>query len=219
MPTRLARAPEKTEIYFHHKEAAQAQIRLEFGSGKYDAGLDPTIQLYNNYFAGGMAGIVFQELREARALAYSAGARYIEGSDLDDENIMVGVIGSQADKTVEATKAFIDLMDNLPESNERFAISQEALINRYRTGKIGFRGVIGAVRGWEDLALAGDPRKAQFESIKASDLTNVLAFHQTVIKDQPKLISIVGDENKIDLTALETIAPIRKVGLEEIFSK
>jgi predicted Zn-dependent peptidase len=33
-------------------------------------------QLYNSYFGGGMAGIVFQELREARALAYSVGARY-----------------------------------------------------------------------------------------------------------------------------------------------
>ncbi len=216
---RIVRAPEKTEILFHNKEAAQAQIRLEFGSGYYDAGLEPTIELYNNYFAGGMAGIVFQELREARALAYTAGARYIEGGELDDENIMVGVIGSQADKTVEATKAFIDLMDNLPESDERFAITRESLINRYRTGKIGFRGVIGAVRGWEELGLAGDPRKNQFEAIKASDLTNVLAFHNSVIKDRPKLISIVGDASKIDLSALETIAPIRTVTLEEIFSE
>ncbi|MCF6286514.1 MAG: insulinase family protein, partial [Candidatus Hydrogenedentes bacterium] len=216
---RVARTPDQTEIYFFHKEAAQAQIRLEFGSGYYSEGRNPTTQLYNNYFAGGMAGIVFQELREARALAYSAGARYIEGGELDDENIMVGVIGSQADKTVEAVKAFIDLLDNLPESEERFAISREALINRYRTGKIGFRGVIGAVRSWEDLALAGDPRAARYQAIQASGLSNVLAFHQDIIKDRAKLISVVGDENKIDLAALEGIAPIRKVALEEIFSK
>lgn len=219
VPKRVARSPEQTEIYFHHKEAAQAQIRLEFGSGFYSEGLNPTIQLYNNYFAGGMAGIVFQELREARALAYSAGARYIEGSELDDENIMVGVIGSQADKTVEATKAFIDLLDNLPESEERFAITREALLNRYRTSKIDFRGVIGAVRSWEDLGLAGDPREARYEAIQASNLTNVLAFHGSVIKGQPKLISVVGDETKIDLEALGKVAPIRKVTLEEIFSK
>jgi len=219
VPARFVRAPEATEILFHHKEAAQAQIRLEFGSGFHNEGLRPTIDLYNNYFAGGMAGIVFQELREARALAYSAGARYIEAGKLDNENIMVGVIGSQADKTVEATRAFIDLLDNLPASNERFAISREALINRYRTGKIGFRSLIGAVRGWEDLALTGDPRAARYESIKASQLANVLAFHGAVIKDRPKLISIVGDETKIDMAALEAIAPVRKVPLEDIFSE
>jgi predicted Zn-dependent peptidase len=219
VPVRLARAPESTEIYFHHKEAAQAQIRLEFGSGFYDEGLTPTIQLYNNYFAGGMAGIVFQELREARALAYSAGAKYFQASELDQENLMVGAIGSQADKTVEATKAFIDLLDNLPESPERFAITQAALINQYRTGKVGFRSVAGTVRGWEDLGLPGDPRKHRYESIQASDLSNVLAFHQNVIKDRPKLISIVGDETKIDMEKLAEIAPIRKVSLEEIFSE
>jgi predicted Zn-dependent peptidase len=216
---RVARAPEQSEIYFFHKEAAQAQIRLEFGSGNYIEGRNPTVQLYNNYFAGGMAGIVFQELREARALAYSAGARYIEGGELDDENIMVGVIGSQADKTVDAVKAFIDLLDNLPESDERFAISRAALISRYRTAKIGFRGVVGAVRAWEDLALAGDPRAARYKAIQASDLSNVLAFHEGVIQNRPKLISVVGDESKIDMAALEEIATIRKVSLEEIFSK
>ena len=67
--------------------------------------------------------------------------------------------------------------------------------------------------------LSGDPREARYEAIQASNLTNVLAFHESVIKGQPKLISVVGDETKIDLEALGKVAPIRKVTLEEIFSK
>lgn len=216
---RVARAPDNTEILFINKEAAQAQIRLEFGSQNYEAGLSPAIDLYNNYFAGGMAGIVFQELREARALAYSAGARYVEGGELGEQSIMVGVIGSQADKTVEAVKAFIDLMDNLPVSEERFATTQEALLNQYRTSKIGFRGIAGAVQSWEDLGLIGDPRQRDFRSIQAASLPNLLAFHQDVIANRPKLISIVGDAAKIGLDALEEIAPVRTVAPEEIFSR
>jgi predicted Zn-dependent peptidase len=219
LPERPIRAPGNTEIYFVDKDAAQAQIRLEFGSVKYDPGLSPAIDLYNNYFAGGMAGIVFQELREARALAYSAGARYIEGDEIGDQSLMVGVIGSQADKTVEAVKAFIELLDDLPASEERFATTREALINRYRTGKIGFRGVAGAVRGWEKLGLPGDPREAAFNSVLASSLPNLLQFHGSIIADQPKLISVVGDGDKIGMEKLAEIAPVRSVNLKEIFSE
>lgn len=216
---RVARAPEQTEILFYDKEAAQAQIRLEFGSRDFQAALSPSIELYNNYFGGGMAGVVFQELREARALAYSAGARYIEGDKLGKRSIMVGVIGSQADKTVEAVRAFIDLMDNLPVSEERFATTKESLENRYRTGKIGFRGIAGAVQAWEELGLQGDPRRLDFTSIQASSLPNLLAFHQDVVANHPKLISIVGDAGKIGLEKLGEIAPVRTVPLEDIFSK
>jgi predicted Zn-dependent peptidase len=216
---RTVRAPEATEILFVEKEAAQAQIRLEFGSGYFSEGLSPSIDLYNNYFAGGMAGIVFQELREARALAYSAGARYVEGGELDEQNIMVGVIGSQADKTVEAVKAFIELLDNLPASEERFATTRESLLNRYRTGKIGFRGIAGAVQAWEKLALEGDPRATGYTAAQAGSLPNLLAFHQNIIAGRPKIISIVGDGAKIGLDKLGEIAPVRAVAVEEIFSK
>ena len=42
---RPVRAPAETEILFFNKEAAQAQIRLEFGSVDYDDGLSPAIDL------------------------------------------------------------------------------------------------------------------------------------------------------------------------------
>ena len=216
---RKVRAPGATEILFVQKEAAQARIRLEFGSGYFSEGLSPSVELYNNYFAGDMSGVVFQELREARALAYAVGARYVEGGELDEQNIMVGVIGSQADKTVEAVKAFIDLLDNLPVSEERFATTREALINRYRTGKIGFRGIAGAVQAWEKLGLVGDPRIDQYKSIQAGSLPNLLAFHQEIITGQPKIISVVGDGAKIGLDKLGEIAPVRTVTVEELFSK
>lgn len=216
---RTVRSPGETEILFVQKEAAQAQIRLEFGSGYFSEGLSPSIDLYNNYFAGGMAGIVFQELREARALAYSAGARYIEGGEPDVQNIMVGVIGSQADKTVEAVKAFIDLLDNLPASEERFEITREALLNRYRTGKIGFRGIAEAVQSWEKLGLVGDPRVNGYKSVQACSISNLLAFHQNVITGRPKIISVVGDGAKIGLDKLGEIAPVKTVTVDDIFSK
>ena len=90
---------------------AQAQVRLEFAVGLYDENKTPAGQLFNEYFGGGMAGLVFQELREARALAYSAWAHFFNPPRPNEENILVGAIGCQADKTLEAVNAFMELLE------------------------------------------------------------------------------------------------------------
>jgi len=214
-----ARAPEKTEIRIFPKEMAQAQLYIEYGDGSYNESAEPSIALFNNYFSGGMAGIVFQELREARALAYSVGARYLLGSRPKEQSRMVGYIGTQTDKTPEAVEAFLDLMEDLPESPERFGNAQNALINQYRTSKLGFREVLGAVRDWERLGLKPDPRQARYEAVKSADLNQILTFHKSQIKGRPKLISIIGDTSKIDLGRLAKIGDLMILSLEDIFIK
>ena len=214
---RRFREIDNTEIYFVDKKEAQANARLEFGSVNYEEAMNPAAQLYNGYFAGGMAGIVFQELREARALAYMAAARFIEGGREKEQGRMVGVIQTQADKTLEALEAFIDLLDNLPESEDRFATARQAIVNRYRTAKLGFRSVTGAVRSWERLGLEPDPRRARYTAIQDSSLETILQFHRQYIANKPKLISIVGDSEKIDLEKLAEIGTVKIIPLEKIF--
>ncbi len=211
------RVPEKTEILFFNKELAQSQVDIEFGGENYNEANNPAIQLYNDYFAGGMSGIVFQELREARALAYSTFARYTTGSRKDEQNLMWGYIACQADKTPGAVEALIDLIDNLPESPERFDEARQSRINRYRTAKIGFRNVIGAVRSWERLEVPIDPRKTRYESIRAANMDLMLQFHKAHVQGHPKLISIVGDRNKMDMERLAAVGQVIEVDLDDIF--
>lgn len=213
-----AATPEQTRVYLFHKEMAQAQVRLEFPDGVYNEANFPQAQLFNDYFSGGMSGIVFQELREARALAYSAGAMYGMGGKKDEQNFMVGAIGSQADKTLDAVEAFVDLLDNLPESKERFSDTLDSLVNQYRTGKIGFREVLGAVRAWERIEVPGDPRKARFEKVRKGSLQDILAFHQAHLKGRPKLISIVGDKAKFSQERLRKFGPVTELTLTDIFA-
>ena len=216
-PFLKTRRPEQTEIMFVHREMAQAQVRIDFGSELYDESKNPAIQLYNDYFSGDMSSIVFQELREARALAYSAQGVYVSGGRKGDESRMIGAIMTQADKTPDAVGAFIDLMDNLPESSERFDAARQSILNRYRTSKLGFRSVLGAIRSWERLELPVDPRKHRYEQIQQADMDLMLSFHKQMIQGKPKLISIIGDKNKIDLNALANHGKIIEVSLDDLF--
>ena len=211
-------APAESRVYFFNKEQAQAQVRIEFADGQVNEANMPPVQLFNDYFGGGMAGIVFQELREARALAYSVGAVYGNGGRKGEQNVMTGSIGCQADKTPEALEAFLDLFEKLPVSPERFADTRDSIISRYRTGKLGFREILWAVRSWERLEVPVDPRKARFEKIQRLGLNDVLQFDQEHLQHRPKLISIVGDKNKIDLEKIKKDGAITELELKDIFA-
>jgi predicted Zn-dependent peptidase len=211
-------APAESRVYLFNKEQAQAQVRIEFGDGQYNEANQPQVQLFNDYFAGGMSGIVFQELREARALAYAVGAVYSNGGRKGEQNVMTGAIGCQADKTPEAMAAFLDLFEKLPASPERFAETRDSIISRYRTGKIGFRDIIGAIRSWERLEVPIDPRRARFEKIQQLGLDDVLRFDREHLQYRPKLISIVGDKNKIDLEKIKKGGAVTELELKDIFA-
>ena len=211
------RAPEATEILIFDKEMAQALVRIESGDVPYTEALRPASDLYDEYFYGGMAGIVFQELREARGLAYSAWARYFTGNRRGEPNLMVGSIGCQADKTTEALAAFLDLIDNLPQSPQRFAEAQAAQVNALRTTRLGFREVLGTVRLWERQGVTIDPRAWRYEQIQNADLARVLEFHREHIGGRPKLVTIVGDARRIDREQLAAHGTVREVGVEDIF--
>ncbi len=214
---RSARKIESTQIYIVDQQTAQAQVRIEYPDGEYTEDDTVLSSIYTNYFGSGMSSVVFQELREARALAYSASARYAQGGRLNDQNLMLGVIGTQTDKTVDALSAFIDLIDNMPVSIERFDESVNSLLNRYRTSKVNFRQVIGAVRGWKRLGIEGDPRRQRFQQLQDAAMDDLVNFQREHVKGRPKLISIVGDLSILDTQELEQFGTVQQLQVDDLF--
>ncbi|ALO45579.1 M16 family metallopeptidase [Pseudohongiella spirulinae] len=213
----FARQIAENEIYLIHRETAQAQVRIEFPDELYDESLTVPASLYNSYFGSGMSSVVFQELREARALAYSAAARYAQGSRTDSETLMLGVIGTQNDKAVDALQAFVDLIDNMPQSAERFNDALGSQINLYRTSTASARQIPGMVRSWERLGMSGDPRPQRFEQLQQMSFEDVLQFQRNRVADRPKLISIVGDTSRMDIESLEQLGTVRELRVDDVF--
>lgn len=214
---RSARHIEENDIYVIHRETAQAQVRLEFPDGNVDETLTVPASLYNSYFGTSMSSVVFQELRESRALAYSAGANYVQGDRLGAENLMLGAIGTQNDKAVEALEAFIDLIDNMPRSGERFDDALSSQVNRYRTASLSARQIPGAVRGWQRLGLDHDPRPQRFATLMNARLSDMVEFQQERVAGRPKLISIVGDTGRLDMEALAELGTVHVLTVDDVF--
>ena len=131
---------------------------------------------------------------------------------------MLAAVGTQADKTVEALGALINLIDDLPISHDRFASAKGSLENNYRTERIGFRSILSSVQNWENKGVTIDPRETRFKKVMQSTIEDLVNFHEEHIENHPKLISIVGDRNKIDMVALSKYGTITELVVDDLFN-
>lgn len=216
---RRARALENNEILLIDQDTAQAQVRIESPGVDYDPELTVPASVYDSYFGLGMSSVIFQELREARALAYSAAARYAQGTRLDDENLLLGVVGTQNDKAVEATSTFLTFFDELPVSAARFNETRESMISRFRSDVIGFRQIPAALRSWAYRGIDSDPRPARFDELRNMTLEDMTAFHRQHVADRPRFISIVGDIERMDRDQLQALGTTRELRPDDVFAE
>ena len=61
----------KNSVLFTDYKMVQAETRWIRNSELYDANKEAEVAIFNNYFGGGMGAVVFQTIRESKALAYS----------------------------------------------------------------------------------------------------------------------------------------------------
>ena len=183
----------------------------------FDVKNEPEITLYNEYFGGSMNSICFQEMREARGLAYTAQAWLGTPSYADDSYSYIAFIATQNDKMQTAIEAFDEIINQMPESDAAFHIAKEAIISRLRTDRTTGIGVLNSYLALRRLGLSEDPDRLVFEQVQTMTLDDVKATQQKWVKDRSYTYGILGDIKNLDLNFLKTLGPIRTVSQEEIF--
>ena len=183
----------------------------------FNASLLPDIQVFNEYFGGGMNTIVFQELREARGLAYSAGALYAKPNKADDTNVFFTNIITQNDKMTECLNVFDDIVENMPQSEQAFQLAKDAVLKRLATERFLREDILYYYLRMRDLNIDHDANRDIYDRVKDMQLSDLVDFHDKQIKGRTYRYMILGDEKELDIKALEQIAPIRRLTLEEVF--
>lgn len=181
---------------------------------KFDPAIQPTLNMYNEYFGGGMNAIVFQEMRESRGLAYSAGAYLISPSKLKYPYVYRTFIATQNDKMIDALNAFDDIINNMPESEKAFNLAKDALITRLRTERITKSDVLWSYLSAQDLGLNVDSRKELYEKVPSMTLADIKDFQEKWVKGRKYTYCVLGDENDLDLKSLQQYGPITKLSKE-----
>ncbi len=208
----------ETKIYLAPYEAKQIYMSQFSNKGeKFNAGMEPIRQLYNEYFGGGMNSIVFQEMRESRGLAYSAWANYAKPAYLKDPYSFRTQIATQNDKMIDAIKTFNEIIDNMPESEAAFKLAKEGMIARMRTERITKMDIIWSYVGAQYLGQNVDSRIKVYNDVQNMNLKDVVNFQKTNIKGRSYSYCILGDKKELDLENLKKIAPVTELTTEDIF--
>ena len=192
-------------------------IQYSCDGRQFDPSAAAGISLYNNYFGGGMNSIVFQEMREARSLAYSAWASLVSPYWKGGNYYYMAFIATQNDKMKQAVEAFDDIINNIPESEAAFAIAKESLLTGIRTSRTVGVSVLDSYLNCRDLGIAEPLDKAIFEAVQNMTLEDVKAVQSEWVKNRSYTYAILGDIKDLDTKYLSTLGPVKTVTLEEIF--
>ena len=183
----------------------------------FDADREAIVSLYNEYFGGSMNSIVFQEMREARGLAYSAAAYYNTPTRLDRSCYFMDFIQTQNDKLMDALGAFDEIINNMPVSETLFNIAKEGLLSNIRTQRTVKSSVLFSYMNARDLGLDYDINKSIFEKVQDYTIDDVVKFQQESVKDRKYNFCILGRESDFDMEALSKIGTVKHLTTEEIF--
>ena len=175
------------------------------------------IQVFNEYFGGGMNGVVFQELRESRGLAYSAFADFSTPVRKADSNYAYTYIISQNDKMMDCIKVFSNILDTLPQSPAAFELAKQATMKRIASQRITKTGIIYSYLSAKQRGIDYDIRRKVYAALPSLKLEDIVKFEHDNMAKKPWRYLILGDEKNLDIKSLEKIAPIKRVSTEEIF--
>lgn len=177
----------------------------------------PQLQLYRMYFGGGMNSIVFQEMREARGLAYSASASLRQPSNIDGTYSFSAFIATQNDKMRTAIEAFDEIINDMPKSEAAFSVAKNALDASLRTDRTVGMSVLNSYLNCRRMGLKEPLTKEIFEGIQTMTLDDVAAAQLKWVKGRSYTYGILGDIEDLDTEYLKTLGPVKEVSLEEIF--
>lgn len=217
-PTEFTQQPtDQPQVFVvNFADMPQAEIMMMAKDGKFDPKIAAESALYNEYFGGDMSSVIFQEIRESRALAYSTWANYITPNYQDRAYYMQAYVGTQADKLKEATAGVLDLVKNMPVQNDRIDAAKASMLKRIRNERITKADIYWTIRDGKRMGYDHDPRKDTYEMAQKMMPEDVVKFQKEHIKDKNFVILVVGDRKKLDTKYLETLGKVTELSVQDV---
>ncbi len=193
-----------TVFFLPNSDVQQADLYFYINGQPYDIASDVYSDAFNQYFSGGFSGIVLNEIRTKRSMAYTAYGVNQTPSLAGKNTNFIGYVGTQSDKVVDAINVYMDLLTTMPADTTRMEAIRAALKQAAQTAKPSMRGKASTFEAWKRLGYNDDPAKVNAEKIDNLTYEQIEAFYKENIQGKPITIILMGDPKKIDLKAIQT---------------
>ena len=207
----------ENQVLFTDYEMVQAETRWVRNTVPFNAKESTVISAFNNYFGGGMGSLVFQTIRESKALAYSTYGYYATPGRKTDKYHILAYVGAQADKFKEAVEAMNQLLNTMPTLPANLELAKLQIKQEIETERISQDNIIYNYLGAKELGLKKDSRKIIYNNIDKITMEQVKAFHDKYLSKKPYTYVILASEKKLPAVELRAIGKLKKLTLEELF--
>ncbi len=177
----------------------------------------PLIRLFNEYFGGPMNAIVFQELREARGLAYSASASYLQPQKQNHPESFYTFIITQTDKMPDCVNEFNSLLNTLPARDAGLNVARQSLMKSIASNRTTKFGVLSAYWSAQKRGLDYDLEKVVYEKLPSITMQDILQFEKTCMANKTYKYVILGNEKDLDMDFVNKLGTVKRLSTEEIF--
>ena len=205
------------EVLFADYDMVQSEIYWIRNGGPFDVSQKPVVDIFNSYFGGGMGSVVFQTIRESRALAYSTFASYSEPAKKEDPFLALAYVGCQADKMKDAVNGMNALLDTMPVSPNNFELAKSGLKKDIQTERVTGDGIIFSYLAAKQKGIDFDARKKEYQAIEQVSIKDIQQLHDSELSGKPYSYCIVGSDKKINMDDLKKIGEVKNLSLKEIF--
>jgi predicted Zn-dependent peptidase len=212
------RATAKNEVIFAHFPMVQVELML-YSKGTPKFNLEEYLynQWYNQYFGYGLSSIVYQDIREARALAYSTYAYAADPSRKDSGHYMQAFVGTQPDKLRTAVEAFQMILEDMPVVAEQMDQARTSALKQIAAERIAPDELYWTWRESLKLGYKTDMRQLVFDFMGKANNDDLVAYQKKYIKGRKYTWLVLGERKHVDFKYLRKIGKVREMTLEELF--
>lgn len=207
----------ESKVYVCYYPMKQAEIVMLGRDVLFNKDLYPYIFLYNSYYGSGLSSIVFQEVREKMALAYSVYSSFGVPQYADESHYVFSYVGTQADKMDTALAEMNKLLNDLPEVPQQYQGAQESVVKTLESDWVTGADIYWAYDRAQKRGLDVDVRKDIFAKAKSISLKDLHHFFDEHVKGKKYTYLVIGQKGDINLGALKELGPVQVLELNELF--
>jgi zinc protease len=209
---------DQNKVFFVDYDKSQVMIIMMSRDLPFDPKTLVNARVFNEYYGNSMSSVVFQEIREARALAYSAWANYLRPPKKENSFYIYGYVGTQANKMMDAIGAMDGLFTKMVVDEKSFNIAKESVIKSIQTERVIKSNIFWNWLQNKKLGVDYDIRKDYYEAAKTAKIDNIQQFFDQHFKDKKYTYMIIGSKKDVDLVRLKTVGPVSELLLKDIFN-
>lgn len=209
--------PAADQVKFVNFPMVQVEIlALRHVDTGFDAKAWIMAEWFNQYYGLGLSSVVFQELRESRALAYSTYA-YSETPDRKDGNqFLQAFIGTQPDKLQTALDGMTSLLKDWKWDAGAAERVRSGMLQQMRTERDLRQSRYWLWRQGLDRGISTNQREWLYEGLEKATPADLEAYFKR-LNNAPTTFLVLGNKEHLDMDTLTSFGAVEELSLDTVF--